>query len=844
MGIENIAIEDDMKKSYMDYAMSVIVSRALPDVRDGLKPVHRRILYSMYELGNTHSKAYKKSARIVGEVLGKYHPHGDAAIYDSLVRMAQPFSLRNMLVDGQGNFGSIDGDSAAAMRYTECRMRGIAEEMIRDIEKETVEWSPNFDGTLKEPIVLPSRVPNLLINGSSGIAVGMATNIPPHNLIEVADAIIAAIEGADEEALLAIVQGPDFPTGGYIVGRRGILSAYKSGRGIIRVRARAQTKEREIIVTEIPYQVNKTSLIQQIVECVKDKKIEGISGLHDRSDKDGLNVNIELKRGEDPEIVLRQLYAHTDLEKSFGIINLALVDGKPRQLTLYEMIREFIEFRKEIITRRSRFELEKAKARLHILEGLVIALENIDAIVKMVKAASNAESARAALSETYGLSEKQALAILDMKLQKLTNMERDGIEGEKREREGEIRGLLELLGDERKILDVIKAETEEVKAKFGDARKTEILEDEEDGDIESLIPDEKVVVTFSKRGYIKRVPLEEYKKQRRGGLGVIAAETVEDDFIVDVIVTTNHKYMLFFTDAGRVHWLKTYRIPESGRYSKGKPIVNLLELDNENVTAWVSVDEFGDDEHLVMATANGTITKTMLSAFSRPRKGGIIAITLREGDSLIDVKKTDGEQSLLLGTLDGHSVRFNEKDVRQTGRGSMGVRGIRLRKGDAVVGLAVCDKPHILTITENGYGKRTEVGEYRIQARGGQGIINIKASGRNGKVVGIKSTDDYDEIIVVSSRGRIVRMGALGIPVIGRNTMGVRIAKLKEGEKVSSFTVMKPEEKEDSGGEEDAQEPLGRGGGGEEGGASGISGEGDVGEAEGNEGEEYGGEDA
>jgi DNA gyrase subunit A len=813
MAVENIAIEDDMKKSYMDYAMSVIVSRALPDARDGLKPVHRRILYSMHELGNTHSKAYKKSARIVGEVLGKYHPHGDSAIYDSLVRMAQPFSLRNMLVDGQGNFGSIDGDSAAAMRYTECRMRGIAEEMIRDIEKETVEWSPNFDGTLKEPVVLPSRVPNLLINGSSGIAVGMATNIPPHNLLEVADAIIAAIDGADEDALLAIVQGPDFPTGGYIVGRRGILSAYKTGRGIIRVRARAEAKEREIVVTEIPYQVNKTSLIQQIVECVKDKKIEGISGLHDRSDKDGLTVNIELKRGEDPEIVLRQLYAHTDLEKSFGIINLALVDGKPRQLTLFEMIQEFIKFRKEIITRRSRFELEKAKARLHILEGLVIALENIDAIVKMVKAASNAEAARAALSETYKLSEKQAGAILDMKLQKLTNMEREGIEKEKREKEEEIRGLLELLGDERKILDVIKEETQEVKAKFGSPRKTEILEAEEEGDIESLIPDEKVVVTFSKRGYIKRVPLEEYKKQRRGGLGVIAAETVEDDFIVDVIVTTNHKYLLFFTDAGRVHWLKTYRIPESGRYSKGKPIVNLLELDKENVTAWVSVDEFGDNEYLVMATRNGTITKTVLSAFSRPRKGGIIAITLREGDSLIDVKKTDGEQSLLIGTRDGQAVRFNEKDVRKTGRGSMGVRGIRLRKADAVVGLAVCSKPQILTITENGYGKRTEVGEYRVQARGGQGIINIKASRRNGKVVGVKSTEEGDEVIVVSSRGRIVRMGASGISVIGRNTMGVRIAKLKDGEKVSSFTVMKPEEN-DAGAEGEAQEPKSPGGGG------------------------------
>lgn len=794
MAVEDIAIEDDMKKSYMEYAMSVIVSRALPDVRDGLKPVHRRILFSMHELGNTHSKPYKKSARIVGEVLGKYHPHGDAAIYDSLVRMAQPFSLRSTLVDGQGNFGSIDGDSAAAMRYTECRMRGIAEEMLRDIEKETVDFAPNFDGTLKEPIVLPSRVPNLLVNGSSGIAVGMATNVPPHNLIEIADAIVAAIGGAGEEELMGIVPGPDFPTGGYIVGRRGIASAYRTGRGIIRVRAKCEAKEKEIVVTEIPYQVNKTSLIQQIVECAKDKKVEGISGLHDRSDKDGMNITIELKRGEDPELVLRQLYAHTDLEKSFGIINLALVDGKPRQLTLFEMIHEFISFRKGVIRRRSTFELGKAKARLHLLEGLVVALGNIDAVVRMIKAAASAEEARGALQKTYGLSESQSAAILDMKLQRLTSMEREGIERERGEKEEEIRILEALLADEGKILEVVKRETEEVKAKFGDARKTVILDAEEAGDLEALIPDEKVVLTFSKRGYIKRVPLEEYRRQKRGGLGVIAAETVEDDFIEDVIVTTNHRYMLFFTDAGRVHWLKTYQVPEGGRYAKGKPIVNLLELEKENVTAWISVDEFREGEYLVMATRKGTITKVSLPAFSRPRKGGIHAITLREGDALIDVKKTDGKQTLLIGTRDGQAIRFNESDVRRTGRGSMGVRGIRLKKGDAVVGFTVCGKPHILTITENGYGKRTGVEEYRIQARGGQGIINIKAGGRNGKVVGVKAAAEEDEVIVASSSGRIVRMGAGGISVIGRNTMGVRIAKLKEKEKVSSFTVMKPGE--------------------------------------------------
>ena len=794
MAIIDIPIEQDMKKSYMDYAMSVIVSRALPDVRDGLKPVHRRILYSMHELGNTHSKAYKKSARVVGEVLGKYHPHGDSAIYDSLVRMAQPFSLRNLLVDGQGNFGSVDGDSAAAMRYTEVRMKAVAEELLRDIEKETVGFTPNFDGTLKEPVVLPSRVPNLLVNGSAGIAVGMATNVPPHNLGEIADAIVAAIDGADEEKILSIVPGPDFPTGGYIIGKRGITEAYTTGRGIIRIRGRAIVKEKGLEITEIPYQVNKTSLIQQIVERVKEKKIDGISGLNDHSDKDGMSITIDIKRGEDPEIVLRQLYANTDLEKSFGIINLALVDGKPRQLTLFEMLNEFIKFRKEVITKRSQFELAKAKDRMHILEGLVVALANIDAIVGMLKVAKNAEDARGALGRTYGLSEKQSAAILDMKLQKLTGMEREGIEKERKEKEEEIRILETLLADEKKILEVVKREALDIKARFADPRRTEIIEGEGEDDIESLIPDETVVVTFSKRGYIKRVPLEEYRQQKRGGLGVIGAETVEADFIEDVIVTTNHKYLLFFTDAGRVHWLKAYRIPEGSRYSAGKPIVNLLELKDEKATAWIAVDEFGENEYLVMATKEGTVTKTRLSSFSRPRKGGIISITLREGDQLIGVRKTDGSQSLLMGTKNGKSIRFHEKDVRETGRSAMGVRGIRLSKGDEVVGFTVCDKPYIMTLTENGYGKLTAVEEYRLQSRGGQGIINIKAGGRNGNVAGVKSASAEDEVIVVSSSGRIVRISAKDISVIGRNTMGVRIAKLKENEKVSSCTVVKGEE--------------------------------------------------
>lgn len=806
MIVTEIPIEEDMKSSYMDYAMSVIVSRALPDVRDGLKPVHRRILYGMYELGNTHTKSYKKSARIVGEVLGKYHPHGDAAIYDSLVRMAQPFSLREVLVDGQGNFGSVDGDSAAAMRYTEVRMKAIAEEFLQDIEKDTVEFLPNFDGTLKEPTVLPSRIPGLLVNGSAGIAVGMATNVPPHNLSEILDGVIAVIDGAGEEELLGIVNGPDFPTGGCIVGKKGILDAYTTGRGIVKIRGKAGIEEGRIIITEIPYQVNKTNLIRQVVERVKEKKIDGISGMHDHSDKDGMNIKVDLKRGEDPEIVLRQLYAHTDLEKSFGIINLALVGGKPKELTLHEMISEFINFRKEVIVRRSRFELKKAQDRLHLLEGLIVALQNINPVIEIIKSASDKESAKTSLEKIYGISEKQSNAILEMRLQKLTGMEREEIEKEKKGKEELIRELEELLGNEQKILEVIRQESQELKAKFGSPRKTEIIEGEEDEGIEALIPDEKVVVTFSKRGYIKRVPLEEYHKQKRGGLGVIGAETVEGDFIEDLIVTTNHKYLLFFTDEGRAHWLKTYKVPEGGRYSKGKPIVNLLDLREETINTWIAVDEFRENEYLIMATRNGTMNKTSLSAFSRPRKGGIRAITLREGDELVGVRKTDGNQTLLLGTENGLAIRFNEKDVRETGRGSMGVRGIRLRKGDRVVGFAICNKPHILTITENGYGKKTLLEDYRVQGRGGKGIINIKTGGRNGKVVTVKAVDDSDEIMVVSSRGRIIRMGAQGISTIGRNTMGVRVAKLKENERVSSCAVLSPEkaeaEVEDAGDEE------------------------------------------
>ena len=797
MAVTNIPIEKDMKDSYLDYAMSVIISRALPDVRDGLKPVQRRILYSMYEIGNTHSKPYKKSARVVGEVLGKYHPHGDSAIYDALVRMAQDFSLRAVLVDGQGNFGSVDGDSAAAMRYTEVRMKQLAEEMLRDIEKETVEWDDNFDGTLKEPQVLPSRVPNLLLNGSSGIAVGMATNVPPHNLVEICDAIVSVIEGANEEEVLRIVTGPDFPTGGDIVGRAAILNAYKTGRGIITVRGKAEIAKdgKEIIVTEIPYQVNKTSLIEQIVSAVKDKRIDCVSGINDRSDRKGMALTITLKKGEDPEIALRKLYAYSDLQKSFGIMNLALVGGKPKLLPLFSMVTEFIEFRKEIIRRRSEFELEKARERLHILEGLLIALKNIDEVVKLIRAAKSGPDAKGGLMEMYKLSDRQAAAILDMKLQKLTGLEREGIGNEAREKMEEAKILEELLADERKILEVIKRETIEIKNKYGEPRRTGIIEAPMEEGIEDLIPDEPVVVTISKKGYVKRVPLEEYRTQKRGGKGRIGAATVEEDFIEDVIVTTNHKYILFFTDKGKVHWLKAYAIAEAGRYAKGKPIVNLLQAPDQRITAYISVEEFRENEYFFMATKKGRVKRVESASFSRPRAGGIIAIGLKEGDELINVRKTDGGQTVLLGTRKGQSIRFKGTDVRCMGRTAEGVRGIRLRKGDEVVGMAICSKPHVLTITENGYGKKTKIEEYRVQSRGGSGIINIKAGGRNGDVVGVRAVDD-DEAIIATNRGMVIRVDVSGISTVGRNTMGVRVIRMKEGEKVASFTTIEASEGE------------------------------------------------
>jgi DNA gyrase subunit A len=659
-------IESDMKESYLDYAMSVIIGRAIPDVRDGLKPVHRRILFTMHELGNAYGKPFKKSARVVGDCLGKYHPHGDMAVYDALIRLAQPFSLRYMLVDGQGNIGSIDGDNPAAMRYTEVRMAKMSAEMLSDIAKETVAFTDNFDGTLKEPAVLPSRVPNLLINGSSGIAVGMATNIPPHNLVEVVDATIAAIDGAGEEDLLRIVSGPDFPTGGIIVGRSGILQAYKTGRGIIKVRSRVEKDEKRsaLVIREIPYQVTKTAVIESIVEAVKNKKIEGISGVHDRSDKDGMEIVIDIKKGHDMDIVMNQLFAHTQAQGTFGIINLAIVGKQPKYLTLSGSISEFIEFRKEIVRKRCEFELKEAKARAHILEGLRIALKNIDSIVEFLRKSKDVEQARAGLMKSYALSEIQANAVLDMKISRLVSLEREKIENEYAELTKTIAHLTDVLSDISKILDIIKAELNEIKGKYGDARRTDIIEDEGDVEIEDLIPNDDVVVVISSRGYVKRVSLAEYHSQHRGGKGVIGTETKEEDFVQDVIVTKNHNYLLLFTDKGRAFWLKVWRTPEGSRYSTGKTLVSLLDLKDEKVTSVISVERFDSGEYLSMVTKNGIIKRTALDNFSNVRKVGIIAITLREGDRLVEVIKSDGKQELLIATKKGQAIRFKEEEAR------------------------------------------------------------------------------------------------------------------------------------------------------------------------------------
>jgi DNA gyrase subunit A len=799
-----VNIEDEMKTSYIDYSMSVIVGRALPDVRDGLKPVHRRILYGMQDQGMTHDKPYKKSARIVGDVMGKYHPHGDAAIYDTMVRLAQDFNMRYTLADGQGNFGSIDGDAAAAMRYTEVRMDRIAEEMLADIDKDTVDFVPNYDGSLKEPVVLPSKFPNLLINGSTGIAVGMATNMPPHNISEIIDAVTMTIDNpyVELQELMSVIKGPDFPTGAYIFGSAGIHSAYKTGRGIVKMRAKTSVEEHNnkesIIIDEMPYQVNKAKLIESIAALVREKKISGISDLRDESDKDGIRVVMELTRGTNADVVLNQLYKHTQMESTFGIINLALVDGQPEVLTLKQLIQYFIDHRVEVITRRSQFELEKAKKRAHILEGLQIALDHIEQVIALIRASKTVEEARGGLMVNFDLSEEQAKAILDMRLQKLTGLEREKIDNEHKELMETIKWLLELLADRNKILNIIKEELTSIRDRYGDARRTQIIEGGVDLEDEDLIPVEDVVVTISNSGYIKRMPVDTYRQQRRGGKGVIGMDTKEADFVEDLFLASTHDYILFFTDTGRIYWKKVYEIPDASRQSRGKAIINLIEVDSgERITAQIPVKTFESGQYIIKATRFGVVKKTELSAFRNPRRGGIIAITLDEGDELETVKLTDGTKDIIIGSRHGKAIRFSEEDVRPTGRGARGVRGIRLVGDDYVVGMDIVrGDATLLTITENGFGKRTRFDEYRKMNRAGQGVITIISSIRNGLVVDVKAINESDELMITTSDGIIIRVPVSDIRVQGRNTQGVKIMNVKSGDKVMAVARVIGEDNE------------------------------------------------
>jgi len=799
-------IEEEMKQSYLDYSMSVIVGRALPDVRDGLKPVHRRVLYAMYNMGMFHNKPYKKCARIVGEVLGKYHPHGDMAVYDALVRMAQDFSLRYPLIKGQGNFGSIDGDSAAAMRYTEARLNKLAEEMLKDIEKETVKFVPNFDESLKEPSVLPSKLPNLLINGSSGIAVGMATNIPPHNISETVDGIIKLIDNPDTtvEELMRSVKGPDFPTGGLICGKQGIISSYARGRGRLIVRAKTSVEDvkgkKRIIVTEIPYMVNKAQLLEEIAYLVREKKITGVVDLRDESDREGLRIVIELRQGSNPEITLNQLYKHSRLQTTFGVIMLALVDNEPKVLNLKELIQHYIKHRKEVITKRTTFDLNKAEKRKHILDGLLIALKNIDNVIKLIKGSKNIEDAKSGLINNFKLSKEQALAILDMKLQKLTSLEQDKLKKEYESLLKLIEELKSILASEQKILNIIKKEVTELKEEYSDKRRTQIVELEKELEVEDLIEEEPMVITITHAGYIKRIRPDTYKRQRRGGKGVIAATTKEQDFVEDLFIANTHDYILFFTNKGKVYWLKVYQIPEASRQATGKAIINLLALSKgENVTAFIPVKDFNPALYLVMATKKGTVKRIPLSLFSNPRRTGIIALTLEGRDELISVQLTDGAKNLILATKNGMAVKFSEDDVRPSGRTAIGVRGIRLKDvNDEVIGMVIAeDDKTLLTITENGYGKRTLISEYNLIHRGGSGVINIQCSERNGKAVAVKAVNNEDELMFMSKHGIAIRTTAKDISVIGRNTQGVRLMNLVEGDKVvSAAKIVKEEDNE------------------------------------------------
>ncbi len=802
-----ISIEKEMRKSYLDYAMSVIIGRALPDVRDGLKPVHRRVLFAMSELNNDWNKPYKKSARIVGDVIGKYHPHGDSAVYDTIVRMAQDFSLRYPMVDGQGNFGSIDGDPAAAMRYTEIRMTRLAHQMLADLDKETVDWVPNYDESLSEPAVMPAKIPSLLINGSSGIAVGMATNIPPHNVTEAVDAITALIDTPEltSEELMAFIPGPDFPTAGIIYGTQGIREAYQTGRGIIRVRARAyveeddKTQRESVIVTELPYQVNKARLIEKIAELVKNKQIEGISFVRDESDRQGLRIAIGIKRDAMGGAILNQLYKHTQMSNSFGIIFLAVVDGRPELLSLREILDHFIDHRKQIIIRRTRYDLKKAEARAHILEGLKTALDNLDAVVSMIRQSSSPVEAKTRLMVAFTLTDIQAQAILDMRLQRLTGLERDKIIEEYETVLRDIARFREILASERLVLNIIQEELREIKAEFGDARRTEIVESAPDISIEDMIAEEDMVVTISNSGYIKRNPLSLYQSQRRGGRGKTAMGTKEEDFVEHLFVASTHHFLLFFTNRGKVYWRKVYDLPQAGRQSRGKAIVNLLDFEEgENLTTVLAVPAFEPGLHVLMATKNGVIKKTDLMAFSRPRAGGIIAVDLMEGDELIAARITDGTLNVFLGSAMGQSIRFLESEVRPTGRTARGVRGMTLSPGDRIVSMEVLSHGQTLfTATENGFGKRTLIDEYPVQKRGGKGVITIKTTERNGIVVAIHLVEEDDDVMLITDRGKVIRIPVNGISVISRNTQGVTLMGMEPEERIVSTARLAEKEEEE-----------------------------------------------
>jgi DNA gyrase subunit A len=820
-----VNIEDEMKRSYMDYAMSVIIGRALPDIRDGLKPAHRRVLYGMKNMGLSSTRGYRKCAKIVGEVMGNFHPHGDASIYDTLVRMAQDFNMRYVLTDGQGNFGSIDGDPPAAMRYTEARLAALADEMMVDLDKETVDFVPNYDETTEEPTVLPAPFPNLLVNGSAGIAVGMATNIPPHNLREVIDAVIWTIESSYSDTpptvaerqrkLLELVPGPDFPTGGYIVGRSGIQQAYLTGRGTVIMRAKAEIEvskkgdRSSIVISEIPYQVNKAKLIERIADLVREKTIEGISDIRDESDRDGLRVVIELKRGEVGDVILNNLYKHTALQTSFGIIMLAIVGGRPRILTLGEVIDNFIEFRREVVRRRTEFELRKAEARAHILEGLKIALDHLDAVIALIRAARNPGEAREGLMTQFGLSQIQAQAILDMQLQRLTGLERQKILDELADILKLIERLRAILSSDKLLMEIVVGELREIRDKYGDERRSEILAEAGEFRIEDLIAEEDMAITVSNTGYIKRTAITNYRNQRRGGKGRIGMRTREEDFVSHLFVASTHAYIMIFSDRGRAYWLKVHEIPDVGPDGRGKAIANLVSMqEGERIAALLAVKEFEENKFIVMGTKRGEVKKTELTAFSNPRAGGIIAMDVEEGDSVIAVQVSDGNSEIFIGTRNGMAIRFRESDVRSMGRTAGGVRGIELRGDDEVVAMEVLEPGGtILTVTEQGYGKRTELEEYRVQTRGGVGIINIQTSDRNGKVVGITQVHDDDELMLITQQGKILRMASKDIRTIGRATQGVRLIDI-EGEDRAVSIARLAEKDVDNGETAAAPEPT------------------------------------